>query len=496
MKKARLDVFRRAFFMQEGKNQIRENIYAASSVFRCKDIDVGVPASMRNKVALSLTDGPLLPAIIRFSIPLMLSNVLQVLFNMSDIAVVGRFAGSEALGSVGSTTILVSLFTGFLIGMGSGVNVVTARYLGAGQHRDVSKTVHTSAILLLITGILLLVFGFLFTPALLRLLGTKDVLLPGAIRYLRIYLLGMPALAVFNFGNGVLSASGDTRRPLLFLSIAGALNVALNLLFVIAFQMAEAGVALASALSQYVSAGLILLSLTHRHESIGLHRAMLKLDSAKCRQVLAISIPSGLQNAIFAIANLFIQAGVNTFDAVVVEGNSAAANADALIYDIMAAVYLACSSFMSQNYGAGHRERVKRSYLLCLGLSFGIAAIMSAILVIFGRTFLSLFTKDPEVVEAGLMRLRVMGCSYAFSALMDCTIAASRGLGRSMVPTVIVILGSCVFRVIWVFTVFAHFHTILSLYLLYILSWTITGIAELIYFIHCYRDRMRIIERE
>ena len=451
---------------------------------------------MRKSQSYSLTEGPLLPAIVRFSIPLMLSNVLQVLFNMSDIAVVGRFAGSHALGAVGSTTILVSLFTGFLIGMGSGVNVVTARYLGARQHQAVSKTVHTSAILLLITGVLLLAFGFLFTPSMLRLLGTKDVLLDGAIRYLRIYLFGMPALAVFNFGNGVLSASGDTKHPLLFLSIAGVLNVLLNLLFVIVFQMAEAGVALASAVSQYVSAGLIVLSLARRPESIGLHRSLLRLDGNKSRQILSISIPSGLQNAIFAIANLFIQAGVNTFDAVMVEGNAAAANADALIYDVMAAVYLACSSFMSQNYGAGHRERVKKSYLLCLGLSFGIAAVMSAVLVIFGRNFLSLFTKDAEVVEAGLTRLKVMGCSYAFSALMDCTISASRGLGRSMVPTVIVILGSCVFRVIWVFTVFAHFHTILSLYLLYIFSWTITGVAELCYFIHCYREKMLVFQNK
>ena len=451
---------------------------------------------MRKSQSYSLTEGPLLPAIVRFSIPLMLSNVLQVLFNMSDIAVVGRFAGSQALGAVGSTTILVTLFTGFLIGMGSGVNVVTARYLGARQHQVVSKTVHTSAILLLITGVLLLAFGFLFTPSMLRLLGTKDVLLDGAIRYLRIYLFGMPALAVFNFGNGVLSASGDTKHPLLFLSIAGVLNVLLNLLFVIVFQMAEAGVALASAVSQYVSAGLIVLSLARRPESIGLHRSLLRLDGNKSRQILSISIPSGLQNAIFAIANLFIQAGVNTFDAVMVEGNAAAANADALIYDVMAAVYLACSSFMSQNYGAGHRERVKKSYLLCLGLSFGIAAVMSAVLVIFGRNFLSLFTKDAEVVEAGLTRLKVMGCSYAFSALMDCTIAASRGLGRSMVPTVIVILGSCVFRVIWVFSVFAHFHTILSLYLLYIFSWTITGIAELCYFIHCYREKMQVFQNK
>ena len=396
----------------------------------------------------TLTEGPLFPHIVRFSFPLMLSNVLQVLFNMSDIAVVGRFAGPRALGAVGSTTILVSLFTGFLIGMGSGVNVTVARFLGAARDRDVSEAVHTSAILLTLSGLLLLTLGYAFTPAVLRLLGTKEVLLDGAIRYLRIYLFGMPALAFFNFGSGVLSASGDTKRPLMFLTVAGALNVALNLLFVIGLGLAEAGVALASAVSQYVSALLILLSLTRRHEAIGLRLRKLRLDPGKCRMVLGISVPSGFQNAIFAIANLFIQGGVNTFDAVTVEGNAAAANADALVYDVMAAVYTACSSFMSRNYGAGQKERVRRSYLLTLGLSFGIGLGLGSLLAVFGRSFLGLFTRDPAVAEAGLTRLQVMGLSYGFSALMDNTIAASRGLGRSLVPTVIVILGSCVFRVI------------------------------------------------
>lgn len=429
----------------------------------------------------------MLPAIVRFSIPLMLSNVLQVLFNMSDIAVVGRFAGALSLGAVGSTTTLITLFTGFLIGMGSGVNVVTAHYLGADQPREVSKSVHTALMLHLAAGALLLLLGVWFTPAVLRLLGTKQELLAGAILYLRIYLLGMPALSVFNFGNGVFSAAGDTRRPLLFLTAAGVLNVLMNLLFVIGFQMAEAGVALASVLSQYVSAGLILFSLGARQDAIGLHRALLRPDLARTRQILALALPAGLQYAIFAIANLFIQSAVNSFDAVVVEGNAAAANADSLVYDVMAAVYIACSSFMSQNYGAGQTARMKRSYLICLGLSFGIAVVMGAALVLFGRQFLSLFTAEASVMEAGLTRLEVMSCSYAVSALMDCTIAASRGLGRSLVPTVLVILGSCIFRVAWVLTVFAYFHTILSLYLLYVFSWSLTGIAELAYFIRAYR---------
>lgn len=218
---------------------------------------------------------------------------------------------------------------------------------------------------------------------------------------------------------------------------------------------------------------------------------MLRIEPHKAKQVLSLSIPAGLQNAIFAIANLFIQAGVNSFDELMVEGNAAAANADALVYDVMAAIYTACSSFMSQNYGAGKRKRIIHSYFISMLFSFGIALVMSALLVIFGRQFLGIFTNVEEVAQAGMIRLRIMGCSYAFSAFMDCTIAANRGLGKSFVPTVIVIMGSCVFRIIWVYTVFAYFHTIESLYLLYIVSWAITAAAEMICLRRVYREQMQ-----
>lgn len=383
-----------------------------------------------------LTHGPLVQQIILFSLPLMATNVLQVLFNMSDVAVVGQFAGPEALGSVGSTSILVSLFTGFLIGMGSGVNVVVARYIGARHDQDVHEAVHTSLILSLIVGVIIMALGFLFTPAMLSMLGTKPVLMAGAVSYLR-------------------------------------------------------SVALASIISQYISAALVILSLRRSGSVVRLERSMLRIEPHKAKQVLSLSIPAGLQNAIFAIANLFIQAGVNSFDEVMVEGNAAAANADALVYDVMAAIYTACSSFMSQNYGAGKRKRIIHSYFISMLFSFGIALVMSALLVIFGRQFLGIFTNVEEVAQAGMIRLRIMGCSYAFSAFMDCTIAANRGLGKSFVPTVIVIMGSCVFRIIWVYTVFAYFHTIESLYLLYIVSWAITAAAEMICLRRVYREQMQ-----
>lgn len=442
----------------------------------------------------NLTEGPLARQILVFSVPLVLSNLLQALFNMSDIAVVGRFAGSQALGSVGSTTIFVTLITGFLIGLGGGVNVLVARFYGAGNTRDVEKSVHSSLLVCLAAGILMLLIGVLFSPALLRLLGTKPDLLEGAILYLRIYFLGMPAMAIYNFGNGVFSAVGNTRKPLIYLSISGALNVVLNLFFVIVCRMSVAGVALASILTQYLSAGLILRALAHTDSCYGIRRDQLRLDPAMTRSILGLGVPAGCQNAIFALANLFIQAGINTFDTVVVSGNSAAANADPLVYDVMAAFYTACSSFMSQNYGAGKRSRVKRSYFISLAYSFGIGAVLGLSLVFFGRTFLALFTTEQAVIDAGMQRLVIMGLCYPVSAFMDCTIAASRGLGRTIVPTIIVIMGSCVFRVAWVYTIFAYFGTLQSLYLLFVCSWSITAIAEIIYFARAYKEQMKIYD--
>ena len=444
------------------------------------------------KNAKTLTEGPLAKQILLVSLPLALSNLLQVLFNMSDVAVVGRFAGSTALGAVGSTSIFVTLFTGFLIGLSNGINVLVARFYGAKHPGDVKKTVHSALIISFIAGVILLFVGLLGSPALLELLNTKPDLLPGAVLYLRVYFLGMPALALYNFGNAVFSAIGDTKKPLVYLSIAGALNIGLNLFFVIVCQLNVMGVALASAISQCVSAGLILRALTKVQDCYALDLHAIKLDLGMTKRILLLGVPAGFQNAVFAIANLFIQAGVNSFDSLMVKGNSAAANADAMIYDAMAAFYMACASFMSQNYGAGRPDRVKKSYFISLAYSFGVGLALGGGLFLFGRQFLALFTTESAVIDAGMKRVGVMALAYCTSAFMDCTIAASRGLGKTVVPTVIVIMGSCVFRVIWVYTIFAHFHTIPSLYLLYPCSWALTAIAEILYFIRCYKQAMKI----
>ena len=442
---------------------------------------------------IQMTDGSLWKNMFYFSIPLMLSQLLQVLFNMADVAVVGKFSSAEALGAVGSTTTLVTLFTGFLIGMGSAVNVRVAQHLGARDKASTVASIRTSFVICLATGGIIMVLCLLSARFMLELLGTKDDLIEGAVLYFRIYALGMPALGVFNFGNGVLSANGDTKRPLTYLTIAGILNVLFNLLFVIVCGMAEDGVALASIITQYVSAALILMHMGRQEDDCAFRLGDLKngSDKAEGKRILGLGIPAGLQNAIFAVANLFIQGAVNSFDSVMVEGNSAAANADAIIYNVMAAFYTACSTFMGQNLGAGKRDRVLKSYLVGVVYSFAAGAVLGGMLFLFGREFMSLFANEEDVIEAGLQRTYIMSFSYAISAFMDCTIAACRGIGKSLVPTIIVIIGSCVFRVAWIYTVFAYFRTIPSLYLLYIFSWTITAIAEIIYFIVSYK-RLRL----
>lgn len=442
---------------------------------------------------IDATKGSLWKNILLLSIPLILSNVLQVLFNMADIAVVGQFSGPEALGSVGSTAILITLFIGFLIGMGNGVNVVVARYVGAKDNDKIKKAMNMGFFICLGVGLLILLAGLISSRAILELLKTKNDLIDGAVLYLNIYLVGMPAMAIYNFGNACYSAMGNTKKPLIILGSAGVINVLLNVIFVVILNMDVFGVGLASVIAQYLSAVLVMLSLILEKNELKFGFSNLTFDKEEIKHILVLGIPSALQYAIFAIANLFIQSAVNSFDTVMVEGNSAAMNADSLVYDVMAAFYLACSTFMSQNLGAKQKDRIIKSYFIAMTYSFVIGLAMGLALVLFGNSFLRLFTSDEACIEAGMKRLTIMGFSYGFSAFMDCTIAASRGLGKSVIPTIIVILGSCVFRIIWIYTVFQYYHTFTGLYLLYIFSWIITGLAEIAYFSIIYKRVTRYI---
>jgi len=442
---------------------------------------------MKKAYEQDMTQGSLWKQIWIYSLPLMFTNVLQVIFNLTDIAVVGQFAGSKALGSVGSTTILVTLFAGLLIGLSSGINVLVAQARGEKNARKTQDTVHTAALLSLAAGIVIMLVCLIFARTILTAMNTKPELLDGAVLYFQIYFLGAPAIAMYNYGNAVLSAVGDTRRPLYYLCIAGVLNVILNLIFVIAFRMGAAGVALASAISQCVSAGLLIRTLLRSEGDYGLRISKLRFSGNITKKLLKIGIPSAIQYAIFQFANLFVQIGVNSFDTVMVEGTAAASNADGLVYEMMAAFYTAGATFIGQNYGAKKKERVLKSLFISTFYALVLALVLGVGLVFFGRSFLRIFTNDAAVIEAGMYRLTVMGLCYWVSAFMDSALAASRGLGETSVPTVIVIMGSCVFRLIWIHTVFAYFGTITSLYLLYVCSWSITAIAEIWYFARLYR---------
>ena len=511
---------------------------------------------------MEMTKGNLWRQIWIYSVPLMLTNLLQVFFNLADVAVVGKFAGPISLGGVGSTTLLVTLTTGFLIGMSNGVNTLTALFIGSGEKDREVKTVHTGFVLCLVTGLAVLILGIIFANPILSLLGTKDELFSEASIYFKIYMLGSPALAIYNYGNAVLSAAGDTKKPLKYLTIAGIINVLLNLVFVIGLGMPASGVALASILSQYVSAILILRALLKTTETYGLQfgrilagkkanrndsafslaadhveeisaepevvdqttaitkpvvtvhtktitkpvvtvhtkattepavvdqtiaTTKLLVDWKIAARILNISIPAAFQYSLFAVANLVVQSAVNSFDHITVEGNSAAMNADAVIYDMMAAFYTACSSFIAQNYGAGNKDRIRKTYLITTFYSFMVGFVLGGLLFVFKTQFLFLFTSDQQVIQQGAIRISVMAFSYCVSALMDNATAGARGLGKTLVPTVAIIFGSVVYRVLWIMTVFAHFHTLQSLYLLYVTAWTFTAIIGNTYFVGLYK---------
>lgn len=436
------------------------------------------------KVKPTFTQGSLFTGIILFSLPLIASQILQVLFNISDVIIVGKGIQNSTIpvGAVSSTSTLLTLFTGFMIGLGAGINVKTAQYLGANKSDDVKKTVDTSLVISVITGVVIFVVCFFLARPLLELLKTKDELIDKAVLYFKIYAFGMPALAIFNYGNGVLSAAGDTKRPLIYLTVSGFMNVGLNLFFVLVCKLDVEGVGLASVITQYISGIAVIIRLIRIKDVHRLDFKTFSLSGKKAGEVLILGVPAGIQNCIFAIANIFIQTGINEFPYKEVTGINTAQYADTIIYNVMAAFYTACSTFMGQNYGAGKKDRVLKSYFISMLYACLFGLVLGAFCFYKGDIFLRLFDDDPEVIAAGMEKLKIVGFAFCISAFMDNTIAASRGIGKSLVPTIIVIIGSCIFRIVWIYTVFAHFKTITSLFLLYPVSWAITAVAEMAYF--------------
>ena len=437
---------------------------------------------MKKSYEIDMCDGPLLSKILLFSVPLMMSGILQLLFNAADIIVVGRFAGSSALAAVGSTSSLINLLINVFVGLSVGVNVLVAKYYGGQREKDMSETVHTAVLTSLLSGLFLVILGGIAARPLLHLMGTPDDVLDQAVLYMRIYFLGMPVLMVYNFGAAILRAIGDTRRPLYFLFMAGVVNVALNLFFVIGLGMGVDGVGWATVISEHVSALLVLKSLMEAPGALKLNLKELRIHPKKLKRIVKIGLPAGMQGAIFSISNVLIQSSVNSFGSIAMAGNTASANIEGFVYTAMNAVYQTNLSFTSQNLGGRKYSRINRIMYICLavvtvvGITLGITAVLA------GDLLLGIYSSDAQVLRYGMLRLEIICGTYFLCGIMDCMVGSLRGLGYSVIPMFVSLTGACGFRVLWVFTVFAAYRSLDVLYLSYPVSCAITAIAHMITF--------------
>lgn len=441
---------------------------------------------------MDMCSGPIFVKIVTFAIPLILSGILQLLFNAADIIVVGRFAGNESLAAVGSTTALINLLVNVFIGLSVGANVMAARYFGAGQQRDLEETVHTAMVMAAAGGVLLIAVGLALSHPLLSLMGTPDDVLPLSALYMKIFFAGMPANLIYNFGSAILRAVGDTKRPLYFLLTAGIVNVILNLIFVIGFSMGVAGVALATVISQCISAWLIARCLMKSDAGYRLEVRKLRIEKHKALSIMKIGLPAGLQGAVFSVSNVLIQSSVNSFGSVVMAGNTASQNIEGFVYTSMNAVYQTALSFTSQNFGARQYGRMKRILLYCLALTTLVGLVMGGGAVLFGGQLLGVYSSDPEVIRYGIYRLQIIGTTYCICGLMDCMVGGLRGMGYSVMPMIVSLTGACAFRVAWIYTIFAMNHTLQTLYVSYPASWTITFLAHLA----CYLAVLKTVKRK
>lgn len=442
-------------------------------------------SSKTKQYEMDMCSGPILRKTLMFALPLMLSSILQLLFNAADIVVVGKFAGDNSLAAVGSNTALINLLTNLFIGLSIGANVVAARHYGAKAWDDLRRTVHTAMLLSMLSGALLLVLGVIGAEQMLIWMQTPEEVLPLATVYLRIYFLGMISTMVYNFGSALLRAVGDTKRPLYFLLCAGIINVILNLLFVIGFQMDVMGVAIATVISETVSALLVLRCLVKEKGGIHLELRAMRIDRKKMLQILRIGLPAGFQGVVFALSNVVIQSSVNIFGNIVVAGNSAAANLEGFVYMAMNAFYQTTLSFVSQNYGAGEQKRINRIVLLGETCVIVTGTLLGNMVVFFGNDLLQIYSNNPEVIAAGMVRLHYISMIYALCGIMDVMVGALRGIGYSIMPMIVSIVGVCVLRLIWLATVFQipEFHKIETVYLSYPVTWILTSLVYIVFFV-------------
>ena len=445
----------------------------------------------KKRYSIDMTTGSLFPKILTFTIPLLLTGILQLVYNAADVMVVGKYVGSQSLAAVGATTNLVQLLTNLFIGLSTGSGVVAAKYIGASDGKATHRSVQSAMLLSIISGIVMACVGFFLSPSILRLMGTPEDILPLSVTYLKIFFLGTPASMIYNFGSSILRASGDSKRPLYMLIISGLVNVSLNLLFVIVFKMNVSGVALATIISQYLSALFIIVSLANNDGFTHLTLGHLRFYKKELIEIIKIGLPAGIQGSLFSVSNVLIQSSINSFGAVAIAGNTASASIDGIIYTSTNSVAQAAMTFTSQNYGAGKIKRIRSVYFESIGLAVLFCIILGLVFFNFSDALLSVFTSEPDVIATGSIRLQMFACVYLINSMLDVTTGQMRGLGKSVVPMAVTLAGVCGLRIVWIFTVFRHFHTYLWLLLSYPASWIITLLVVLVCYVYEYRKTVR-----
>lgn len=439
----------------------------------------------KKSYTMDLCEGSILKKMLLFALPLIASSMLQLLFNAADVIVVGRYAGDNSLAAVGSNGSIINLLTNVFMGLSIGANVLVARYFAAKDEEKLRKTVHTAMTVSVLCGVALAVVGALAAKQILIWMQSPAEVIELSTLYLRIYFLGMPAMMAYNFGAAILRGVGDTKRPLYYLSLAGVINVVLNLIFVVKFNMDVAGVALATIISQCVSAILVVRCLMKEESGIRLQREYLGVDKEILRSIIQIGLPAGVQGSLFSISNVVIQSSINSFGATIVAGNSAAGNIEGFVYMAMNAFSQAIVAFTSQNVGAGKYERINKILLTTQLCVLAVGGVMGNAVYILGEPLLRLYTDSAVVVAAGMKRLAFICTTYALCGMMDVMVGSLRGLGYSIMPMIVSLLGACAFRMAWISVLFMseQFHTIETVYIAYPVSWAVTLCAHVICFL-------------
>lgn len=442
-----------------------------------------------------MTEGPVTKNIFAFALPIMLSGILQLLYNAADVIVVGKFAGDTSLAAVGSTSALVTLITNLAIGLSVGVNIIIARHIGAKDTERADRALHTAATVAIITGLLTFAVGFFISRQALVWMSSPADVIDKSTTYLKIYFLGAPALVIYNFGSASLRSAGDTTRPLYFLTLSGIVNVVFNLIFVIVFKMDVAGVALATIISQYLSAFLVVWALKKGQACLFLSLKKICFDMREFKEIIRLGIPAAVQGAMFSISNVIIQSGVNSFnDSLVVAGNAAAGNIEGFVYIVMNAFYHAAMTFTSQNIGARKPSRIPKIILSSSVLSFLSWVVVAAIVLIFPKPLLSLYTNSPIAIDIAIERFHIVSAFYILCGIMEISTGVLRGSGYSIASMIISIIGVCGIRILWVATVFKAYHKFSVLYWSYPVSWIPVIIANFAVFYYIYKKRLKPME--